>query len=81
MCVATNCFNAMNAGTMAMFMSIALSEFSTEASIDTPCSVKAKGIYLVPPLFEVAIFDLKLPYSSLLNSNIKSGRIRLSRFF
>ena len=52
---------------MDMFISIAASLFNTDESIATPCSVKAKGIYRVPPLlFEDAICDLKLSNSSFI---------------
>ena len=61
-----------------MFISMADSLFSTDESIATPCSVKAKGIYRVPPLlFEDAICDLKLSNSSFVNSNMKSLGKRL----
>jgi hypothetical protein len=57
-----------------IFTSIALSEFKTELSMATPCSVKAKGAYYVPPLlFEVLKLLLKDSHSVLVNSNIKSG--------
>jgi hypothetical protein len=45
---------------IAIFMFIVLSEFRTPIGIAIPCSVKAKGKYLIPPLlFEVTICDLK----------------------
>jgi hypothetical protein len=45
-----------NARMMAIFTSIAISEFNTEESIATPCSVKAKGKYFEScPRFKVAI--------------------------
>ena len=56
-----------------MFTSIAFSLFNTLESIAIPCSVKAKGIYRKPPLFEVTICDLKLLNSISVNSNIKSS--------
>ena len=34
---------------IAIFTSIAFFEFNTEDNMATPCSVNAKGIYLVPP--------------------------------
>lgn len=44
----------------------------------TPCSVKAKGMYRVPPLlFEVTNCDLKLSNSSGVSSNMKSEGKRL----
>jgi len=50
-----------------MFTCIAVSLFNTLASIATPCSVKAKGKYLLcSPLFKFfkdAICDLKESYS------------------
>ena len=44
---------------------------STEESIKMPCSVKAYGEYLLPPLFEVPIWHLK--NSSFVKRNIKSS--------
>lgn len=43
-----------------------ISLFNTPESMETPCSVKATGKYLTPPLpfFEVAICDLKESNSS-----------------
>ena len=53
---------------------IATSEFKSPLSIATPCSVNAKGKYLIPPcFFEVLKLHLKLLHSSLVISNIKSG--------
>jgi len=47
--------------------------FKIPDSIATPCSVKAMGKYLEPPQLEVPNWDLKLLYSSFVNSNIKSS--------
>ena len=59
---------------MEIFTSIAISLFSTVLNIATPCSVKAKGKYLVPPLwFEVLKLHLKVSHSVFDNSNMKSG--------
>ena len=58
-------------------------EFITLDSIETPCSVKTKGRYLLPPfpIFEVAICDLKEIHSSCVNWNIKSdGNRSIFRF-
>ena len=60
-------------------------EDKTELSIEIPNSVKANGIYLVPPrLFEVAICDLKLANSSSVSTNIassgKRSMLRLTAF-
>jgi hypothetical protein len=70
----------------AMFTCTAFLLFKTLESIATPCSVNAKGAYLLPPLFEVAIcvlkdepmfevlkLNLKVSHSSLESSNIKSS--------
>lgn len=53
---------------------------SIPESISTLCSVKAKGGYLVPPVFEVTICDLK-KNSFWDNKNIKSfGKRLIFRF-
>ena len=62
---------------MEIFMLIALSLFKTLESIETPCSVKANGRYLVPPLcFEVLKLHLKASHSMVDNGNIKSEEVK-----
>lgn len=52
--------------------------FLLRVQIATPCSVKANGKYLVPPLvFEVLILHLKVSHSIFDSSNIKSDGNRL----
>ena len=68
-----------------LLTNMALSLLRTLDSIATPCSVKANGICLRPPLsFEVAICVLKLIinefYSSLVSSNIKSSPSKRFQF-
>lgn len=66
-----------------IFTWIALSLFNTLDNISTPCSVNARGEYLLPPLsfFEVAICDLKNSHSSSDSWNIKSsGNLSIFRF-
>ena len=46
---------------------IASSPFNTVINIYIPCSVKAYGLYLLPPQLEVKNFDLKIEYSSSLS--------------
>ena len=51
--------------------------FSTEESMATPCSVKARGILRLPPQFadgelEVTICDLKFAVSCSVSENMKS---------
>ncbi len=61
-----------------MFTSMAISLLRTAESWATPCSLKAKGIYRMPPLFEVLKLHLKLSNSSFVSSNIKSeGKRRI----
>jgi len=64
-----------------MLIFYALLLLSTFASCKTPCSVKTKGKYLLPPQLEVTICDLKFLNSSPFNSNIKcNGKISIFRF-
>ena len=80
--LAINCRTATKARMMPMFTSIAISELRTLLSMATPNSVKAKGIYLLPPLwFEVQFLHLKLSNSSFVNSNMKSDGNRFKLFF
>src|SRR5580692_1962610 len=51
----------------------ALSLFSTLDNINTPCSVKAEGSFLLPPQLDVAFCDFKFSNSSFVNWNIKSA--------
>jgi hypothetical protein len=51
---------------------MALSLLSTPESMATPCSVNAKGIYRVPPHFDMPIWHLKSSSPDLDSSNIKS---------
>ncbi len=59
-----------------MFTSIACLPFNTLDNINTPCSVNTYGAYLRPPLFEVAICDLKV--SNLVFSKLKHEIFRKS---
>src|ERR1700719_1511602 len=56
-----------------IFTLTALSLFSTLDSINTPCSVKAEGSFLLPPQLDVAFCDFKFSNSSFVNWNIKSA--------
>ena len=67
-----------------MLVWIATELLNTADNMDTPCSVNAKGIYRIPPLFEVTDCDLKLIFNTLYSdsviSNIKSeGNLSLLR--
>lgn len=66
--------NAANVRIMAMLVSIARGLFNMPESMATPCSVKAKGRYLVcSPRFKVPFWLLREACSSGVNSNIKSS--------
>src|SRR6185503_12680124 len=56
-----------------IFTPTARSLFSTLDNINTPCSVKAEGSFLLPPQLDVAFCDFKFSNSSLVNWNIKSA--------
>src|ERR1700677_1258015 len=56
-----------------IFTLTALSLFSTLDNINTPCSVKAEGSFLLPPQLDVAFCDFKFSNSSFVNWNIKSA--------
>jgi len=65
---------------MAMLIVMARSEFKTDDSIATPCSVNANGKYFKCwPLFKVTICDLKESASLSVSSNRKSTG-NLTRF-
>jgi hypothetical protein len=58
-----------NVRIIAMLTCTARSLFKTLDSIATPCSVKTKGIVRLPPrpLFDIAICDIKVSFSSLVS--------------
>jgi hypothetical protein len=72
---------------ISIFTWIARSLLRTVDNMATRCSVKAYGVYRLPPrpLFEVAICDLKRATSSEVNWNMKSSgkrdRLRLTCSF
>ena len=49
---------------ICIFTAIALELFNTLESIDTPNSVKAYGVFLVPPQLDVTDCDIKFVNSS-----------------
>lgn len=51
--------------------------FRMPDSMATPCSVKAKGIFLIPPQLDVTICDFKFSNSALFSWNMKSSGNRL----
>jgi len=67
-----------NARMTLMFMSMAVSLFSTPESMASPCSVNAFGNLRVPPQLDVTICDFKLSNSSWVIWNMKSGGNRLA---
>lgn len=60
-----------------MFTSIARSLFSTLESMATPCSVKVKGSFLLPPQLDITICDFKFENSDRETTNIKSHYLDL----
>lgn len=59
----SNFFNSPKILTIWILVWIALWLFNTLESINTPCSVKTLGNYVLPPLFEVTNCDLKDSHS------------------
>ena len=68
-----------NARIIAMFARIAISLCKRPDSIATPCSVNARGSFLLPPQLDVTICDFKLLNSLASRRNMKSEGNR-SRF-
>jgi hypothetical protein len=72
LCVSAYCPNFVNALIILIFTSMAVLLFKMLDSIATPCSVKAIGLYLVPPHLEVPNWLLKFSSSFPVSPNIKS---------
>ncbi len=81
LCVSANALIFVNTLIILISTSIAILLFKTLDNIATTCSVKAKGIYLVPPQLEVPNWLLKFSNSLDVSSNIKSlGNLSILRF-